>query len=188
MAGKRSGLFYEIIRLAKETHAPFVFLENVPAIRTRGLREVIGAFTEMGYDCRWTCLSAASVGAPHKRERWFLLAYANGSYLQKQQRRSAGARWEGKIQPSLYVENGSNPNTDSQSKGIRQSSQWHKDLEFMWIMESDNWDDNAKFFLRVDNGVRDRAHQVKCLGNSVVPQQARKAFEILMGLEMKDEV
>ena len=40
LGGERSGLFYEIIRLTKETRTPFVFLENVPAIRTRGLREV----------------------------------------------------------------------------------------------------------------------------------------------------
>ncbi len=183
LEGERSGLFYEIIRLTKETRAPFVFLENVPAIRTRGLLEVIREFTEMGYDCRWTCLSAASVGAPHKRERWFLLAHANGSSLQKQQRWCAGARWEGKIQPSIYVENGSNPNTDSQSKGIRQPSKWNQDSEFLWTLESDNWDDNAQFFLRVDNGVRDRPHQVKCLGNSVVPMQVREAFKKLMGLK-----
>ena len=74
LAGERSGLFFEIVRLTKEITPTLVFLENVPAIRTRGLRQVVGAFTEMGYDCRWTCLSAASVGAPHKRERWFLLA------------------------------------------------------------------------------------------------------------------
>jgi DNA (cytosine-5)-methyltransferase 1 len=79
LAGKRSGLFFEICRLVKELQPSFVFLENVPAIRTRGLREVIGSFTQMGYDCRWTCLTAASVGAPHKRERWFLLAHSDSS-------------------------------------------------------------------------------------------------------------
>jgi len=77
LVGERSGLFYEIIRLTKEIRPTFVFLENVPAIRTRGLEQVIKEFTEIGYDCRWTCLSAASVGAPHKRERWFLLAHTN---------------------------------------------------------------------------------------------------------------
>lgn len=77
LEGKRSGLFFEVCRLVKEIKPSFVFLENVPAIRTRGLREVVRAFTDLGYDCRWTRLSAAEVGAPHKRERWFLLAYSN---------------------------------------------------------------------------------------------------------------
>ena len=187
LAGKRSGLFYEIIRLTKETRAPFVFLENVPAIRTRGLREVIRAFTEIGYDCRWTCLSAASVGAPHKRERWFLLAHASGKGLEGH-RRSIGKQKEVSF-AGIDVETGEviSTNTNSKSEGLRQPSQWHKNIESMWIMESHNWDDNAKFFLRVDNGIRDRPHQVKCLGNSVVPQQVRKAFMILTGLETKDE-
>jgi len=79
LAGKRSGLFYEIVRLTKEIRPSFVFLENVPAIRTRGLEQVIKAFTEIGYDCRWTCITAASLGAPHKRGRWILLAHANCS-------------------------------------------------------------------------------------------------------------
>jgi len=75
LEGKRSGLFFEIVRLVKEIEPSFVFLENVPAIRTRGLLRVADEFTKMGYDCRWTCLSASSVGAPHKRERWFFLAH-----------------------------------------------------------------------------------------------------------------
>lgn len=78
LEGERSGLFFEIIRLTSELNPSFVFLENVPAIRTRGLREVIRAFTNIGYDCRWTCVSAAEVGAPHLRKRWFLLAHARG--------------------------------------------------------------------------------------------------------------
>lgn len=77
LEGERSGLFFEIVRLVKEISPGFVFLENVSAIRTRGLSEVVNAFTKIGYDCRWSCLSASDVGAPHKRERWFLLAHSN---------------------------------------------------------------------------------------------------------------
>jgi DNA (cytosine-5)-methyltransferase 1 len=85
LAGERSGLFFEIVRLTKETRAPFVFLENVPAIRTRGLQTVVDAFTDIRYDCRWTCISASEVGAPHLRKRWFLLAKAsNVETLQRQ--------------------------------------------------------------------------------------------------------
>jgi DNA (cytosine-5)-methyltransferase 1 len=72
--GTRSGLFYQIMRLTDELQPRFLFLENVPAIRTRGLDIVLREITERGYDCRWTMLSAAQVGARHKRERWFALA------------------------------------------------------------------------------------------------------------------
>jgi DNA (cytosine-5)-methyltransferase 1 len=78
LEGDRSGLFFEIVRLARECEPRFIFLENVPAIRTRGGERVVKELASIGYDCRWTTLSAAAVGAPHKRERWFLLAHANG--------------------------------------------------------------------------------------------------------------
>lgn len=78
LEGERSGLFFEIVRLAKEIQSPFLFLENVPAITSRGGLRVVREITEMGYDCRWCVISAASVGALHRRERWFLLAHRIG--------------------------------------------------------------------------------------------------------------
>lgn len=74
LAGERSGLFFEIARLTDVLRPAFVFLENVPAITSRGLDRVIGTFSELRYDCRWTVVSAAELGAPHLRKRWFLLA------------------------------------------------------------------------------------------------------------------
>lgn len=84
--GERSGLFFEISRLVSEIRPNFVFLENVAAITVRGLDRVTMELTSLGYDCRWTVVSAASVGANHRRERWFLLAYA------KSERRSIGRK------------------------------------------------------------------------------------------------
>ena len=74
LEGKRSGLFFEIVRLAREINPTFLFLENVPAIRTRGALAVQQELSKLGYDTRWTTLSAAEIGANHKRERWFCLA------------------------------------------------------------------------------------------------------------------
>lgn len=92
LEGERSGLFFEIVRLAKEIKPKFLFLENVPRITSLGGYEVIRSLTEMGYDCRWCVISAASIGALHRRERWFLLAHAkhNGSYV-SQERKSSEA-------------------------------------------------------------------------------------------------
>ncbi|MFN3453458.1 MAG: DNA cytosine methyltransferase [Pseudobdellovibrio sp.] len=211
--GERSGLFFEIIRLTKEIRPSFVFLENVPAIRTRGLEQVVKAFTQVGYDCRWTMLSASSVGAPHKRERWFLLAHINSKGMERHRFKfrekkkitkfsysmenraftnsNSQSLWKKQIekcklyesiQRSTNVENGFNPNINSQSKRIRQSKKWDQDIESLWIMESDNWDDNARFFLRMGDGDSFRMDRIKALGNGVVPLQVRTAFEILMGL------
>lgn len=74
LEGQRSGLFKEIVRLAREIYPTFLFLENVPAIRTRGGFEVQRELASIGYDTRWTTLSASEIGANHKRERWFCLA------------------------------------------------------------------------------------------------------------------
>lgn len=80
LAGERSGLVFEIFRLIDECNPTFVFLENVPAIRTRGGETVGKELAARGFDCRWTVISAAEVGAPHLRKRWFMLAKrANGN-------------------------------------------------------------------------------------------------------------
>jgi DNA (cytosine-5)-methyltransferase 1 len=79
LAGERSGLFFEIMRLAGELRPRFVFLENVPAIRTRGAAAVGAELARLGYDCRWDHLSAYDMGAPHLRDRWFCLAH-NASF------------------------------------------------------------------------------------------------------------
>jgi DNA (cytosine-5)-methyltransferase 1 len=78
LGGERSGLFFEVARLVGEIRPRFLFLENVPAIRSRGADVVCGRLAELGYDCRWGVLSAFDVGAPHLRERWWLLAHGHG--------------------------------------------------------------------------------------------------------------
>lgn len=83
--GEQSGLFFEIIRLAKEIKPSFIFIENVPAITTRGGNTVVNEITSLGYDCRWCVVSAASIGAPHIRKRWFLLAHATSTRKQGRQ-------------------------------------------------------------------------------------------------------
>lgn len=79
LEGERSGLFFEIIRLAGEIRPRFIFLENVPAVTAfdRGGGDVVGALTALQYDCRWGIVSAFDVGAPHQRDRWWLLAHTN---------------------------------------------------------------------------------------------------------------
>lgn len=178
LAGERSGLFYEIVRLTKETRTPFVFLENVPAIRTRGLREVIRAFTEIGYDCRWTCLSAASVGDPHKRERWFLLAYSNSNDLRNSDKSKCEAA----------TKLGNNGSPQSMAYTMRSGLEGQRSFSIGNKSELSDIGDNSWWSIepsvgRVVNGLQYRPHRIKCLGNSVVPQQVREAFKILSGLK-----
>jgi DNA (cytosine-5)-methyltransferase 1 len=55
-----------------------VFLENVPGLVKHGLVDVLSSLDEMGFNAEWGMFRASEVGAPHKRERFFLLAYSNG--------------------------------------------------------------------------------------------------------------
>lgn len=74
VGGERSGLFFQVVRLARETRAHYLYLENVPDILHAGIERVCQALHQSGYDCRWSCVAAADVGAPHARRRWFCLA------------------------------------------------------------------------------------------------------------------
>jgi DNA (cytosine-5)-methyltransferase 1 len=57
-----------------------VVLENVAALRSRGLGRVLGDLAALGYDAQWTSLRASDVGAAHRRERVFVLAHRPGAH------------------------------------------------------------------------------------------------------------
>lgn len=84
LAGRRKGeadprwLWPEFARLVDEVRPRFVVVENVPGLRSLGGAEVIADLASLGYDAEWDSVSAASIGAPHIRERLFIVAYASG--------------------------------------------------------------------------------------------------------------
>ncbi|MFD7163130.1 DNA cytosine methyltransferase [Streptomyces violascens] len=77
IAGDRSGLWKTIARAIRHLRPRLVFLENVAAIRSRGLDVVAADLAALGYDARWMCLRAGDpeVGACHRRDRWFAVAH-----------------------------------------------------------------------------------------------------------------
>ena len=75
ISGERSGLWKEYARLIGEMQPRFVFAENSPLLRTRGLGVVLEDLASLGYNARWGIIGARSVGAPHKRDRMWVLAY-----------------------------------------------------------------------------------------------------------------
>ncbi len=77
--GERSGMWREMARVVGEVRPRYVFVENSPMLVTRGLERVLADLTTLGYDTRWTVMGAADVGAPHQRDRiWIVgkMAYA----------------------------------------------------------------------------------------------------------------
>lgn len=83
LAGKRLAqedprwLWPEFARVVGCLLPRYVLVENVPGLASRGLSDVVGSLAALGYDAEWDVVSAASVGAPHLRERLFVVAYPN---------------------------------------------------------------------------------------------------------------
>ena len=79
--GERSGLWREMARIIGEVRPRYVFVENSPLLVGRGLAVVLGDLADMGYDAQWFRLSASDCGAPHQRDRCWLVANDRGGRL-----------------------------------------------------------------------------------------------------------
>ncbi len=172
LAGERSGLVFELLRLVKECSPSYVFLENVPAIRTRGGERVAKELARQGFDCRWDVVSAEEIGAPHKRERWFLLAHLNRARLQKSGHHEIAAR------------KGNSPlaNGDAGLSDASEASLFARRIPPQFRLQESFWSEDAANLGRIHDGVPPVVHRIRALGNAVVPLQAREAFKRLMGL------
>ena len=92
--GERSGLWGQMARIVGEVRPRYVFVENSPLLVGRGLVRVLADLAEMGFDARWGVIGAYAVGAPHRRDRCWIVAYSTGEQHQGAphvERRKAGA-------------------------------------------------------------------------------------------------
>lgn len=77
LEGARSGLWREYARLIGELRPRFVIVENVPGLLNLGMGEVLGDLAALGYDATWDCIPASAVGAPHRRDRVWVIAHVH---------------------------------------------------------------------------------------------------------------
>ncbi|MDA0843846.1 MAG: DNA (cytosine-5-)-methyltransferase [Bacteroidetes bacterium] len=99
ITGDRSNLWKEYKRLINEFKPKYAIIENVANLRNKGLVTVLQDLAEIGYDAEWHCIPASAVGAPHRRDRIWIIAYSrsygcecggnnrNGGYVQNNQER-----------------------------------------------------------------------------------------------------
>ena len=189
--GTRSGLYREVLRIAGVVRPKQLFLENVSAILSNGLGTVLGDLAALGYDCRWLCIRASDVGAPHHRDRWFALANSTGDGDRRDSRElsrtdepQASKRQEkricqpvnaseGRVQTNVADIDSAQRQRDKRAKRINQkhtnasSASW-------WSIEPE--------LGRVANGVPNLVGQLKGYGNAQVPIQAAAAYRLLGGL------
>ena len=76
ITGPQSGLWSEYARIIGEVRPRYVIVENVAALLGRGIERVLGDLAALGYDAEWHCIPASAVGAPHRRDRVWIVAYA----------------------------------------------------------------------------------------------------------------
>ena len=79
LTGERSGLWFEFQRIIGEVKPKYAIIENVAALRSKGLAEILGGLASLGYDAEWHCIPASAVGAPHRRDRIWIIAYPNNA-------------------------------------------------------------------------------------------------------------
>ena len=180
LEGERSGLWWEFHRLIKEIKPKYAIIENVSALRSRGLDQVLRSLAEIGYDAEWHCITAASIGAPHRRDRIWIVAYPR-----------CWTRWEG-ISGSLgrdgerELEERVRTSETTEITGSSETSETFSDsnsegLEGQWKVSSriskelkdpsySCWWATEPNVGRVANGVPNRVDRLKQLGNAVVPQ------------------
>lgn len=75
LEGARSGLWSEYARIIEEGQPDWVVIENSPMLRKRGLARVLTDLHALGYDAEWHCIPASAVGASHRRDRIWIIAY-----------------------------------------------------------------------------------------------------------------
>lgn len=187
--GHRSGLWGEFARIIRELRPRFVIVENVAALLARGLERVLGDLAACGYDAEWDCLPASAFGAPHRRDRVFLVAYPNGNQLREQSGRSGGESWkasplsisDGQERPLAYADgkrvreklarriSSGGQDTADASRELRDGPRifgpsWRVKLTDCrrWPIEPDVG--------RVVDGFPGRLDRLKGLGNAVVPK------------------
>jgi len=72
--GESSSMWYHMARVVSEVRPRFVFVENSPMLLHRGIGRVLGDLSCLGYDSKWAVMGAADVGAPHQRDRIWIVA------------------------------------------------------------------------------------------------------------------
>ena len=185
--GTRSGLFREMLRLAceireKQGRLPYIIFENVPRLlsgpaETPGewFGEFLWALAEVGYDAEWFCISAASIGAPHMRERVCVVAYA--SKMQRDEceihvrERLERKQMGGEFGDTISKKIPSNPNETLIERGSisRRVYQEHANIDGAtsgWR----EWGGGEPEVCRVDDGVPNKSHRNGLMGNAIVPQ------------------
>ena len=180
--GAASGLWLEMARIVCEVRPEFVFVENSPMLTTRGLWRVLGDLAALGFDARWGVLGAAATGAPHERERIWIVAHAQGERRGEagQLRHDEPSQWPAGSGEAVHDANGIDrqqvrrpASREGRHAGEPGRGVGRHGADQHWPVEPDVG--------RVAYGVANRVDRLRCLGNGQVPRVAAAAWRVLTG-------
>jgi DNA (cytosine-5)-methyltransferase 1 len=186
----RSGLWFAMRDVIEQVRPRFAIMENVGALTFRGLTDVLGSLAEIGYDAEWQDIRAEDVGAPHRRERIWIIAYPSGMGQRRPQRTGYGIPDKiGELSEPIrrtqqqYGSGGDGESVDELADSDSQrpqewAGQTAEDLQRTnsvdrtrapdWATEPDVG--------RLAHGVSHRVDRLRGLGNAIVPQIAEMLF------------
>jgi len=191
LAGARSGLWYEFARIIGEIRPRYVIVENVAALLARGMDAVLGTLSTLGYGAEWHVIPASAVGAPHRRERVWIVAYANdqgqpdvpvhdepwrcmpepaGGYVPDAEGERRGARRSRRVAGVVSREEDAATVADADRSGRQQQRRPEPVPAEQPSAECGGWWESEPDVGRVAHGVPSRVDRLRCLGNAVVPQ------------------
>lgn len=148
--GERSGLWFEYRRLIGELRPCFALVENTSALLGRGLDRVLGSLATLGYDAEWHSIPASALGAPHERDRVWIVAYpATSQRGQIVEQRHLARQY--RLLSQRQEDAGGNPQLSEEA--------WHRP-----------WREIADCVSKLDDGVSAGFHGFDALANAVVPQ------------------
>lgn len=202
--GERSGLWTEMLRIIREVRPRYALVENSPMLTRRGLGRVLGDLAEGGYNAAWGVLSAAALGAPHIRERIWIVAtdtrqHKEGAFpytpgerlqarlLQRCEPSQEAARWSTDRSPGIDTPKADAADTDgSQCDRDRLPVRPEKEISGAGLSgcsgdarRCNPWWEIEPGICRVVNGLANRVDRLKALGNGQVPVVAATAFSYL---------
>jgi len=169
--GARSGLWTEFHRVLGELRPRYALIENVPGLRYKrgGFGVVLRDLAEIGYDAEWESIPAGLFGAPHKRERIFVVGYPHDS------RESNRPIYD---EAPRLSEMDSHPEHTVGARSGSLGRTWRGRQSLPW--NSTGGCTDSTLAVRVDDGLPHRMDRLRALGNAVVPQVAEFVGECIL--------
>lgn len=184
ITGPRSGLWFQMLRVVCEIRPRFVFVENSPMLRTRGLGVILRGLAANGFDAVWETFSAAEVGANHERKRmWILAANTDSERCEGEDVDSLRKDWSdtGNLVGASDVAYACGAGLPSpEREKLLTARGWNEG----GAATERSWWSSEPDMGRVAHGVPERVDRLRSLGDSQCPLHAATAFQRLMAALM----